>query len=185
MLLTAAKESDGQQGRVICVRTTDGGRTWRLVSFVGPEPAVGQKAIMPSSVRLDDRTILTAVRLKGSIDLYRSGDNGASWSFVGTPVPDTGAHNGNPPSLARLKDGRLALTYGYRSAPYGIRARLSADAGRSWGAEIMLRQDGGAWDLGYTRTVQRPDGMLVTIYYFNDKPDQERYIAATIWHPGE
>jgi hypothetical protein len=84
-----------------------------------------------------------------------------------------------------LKDGRLALTYGYRSAPYGIRARLSADAGRSWGGEIMLRQDGGAWDLGYTRTVQRPDGMLVTVYYFNDKPDQERYIAATIWNPGE
>lgn len=184
MFLTAAKESDAQQGRVICVRTTDGGRTWRLVSFVGPEPPAGHKAIMPSSVRLDDRTILTAVRLKGSIDLYRSEDNGASWSFVGTPVPDTGAHNGNPPSLARLKDGRLALTYGYRSAPYGIRARLSADAGRSWGGEIVLRQDGGAWDLGYTRTVQRPDGMLVTVYYFNDKPDGERYIAATIWNPG-
>jgi hypothetical protein len=39
-------------------------------------------------------------------------------------------------------------------------------------------------DLGYPRTVQRPDGKLVTIYYFNDRPDTERYIAATIWDPG-
>jgi hypothetical protein len=184
MFLTAAKQSDGKQGRVICVRTKDGGHTWRLVSLVGPEPPAGQKAIMPSSVRLDDHTILTAVRRKGSIDLYRSDDDAASWSLVGKPVPDTGAHNGNPPCLVRLKDGRLALSYGYRSAPYGIRARLSADAGASWSDEIVLRQDGGAWDLGYTRTVQRPDGRLVTVYYFNDAPDGERYIAATIWDPG-
>jgi len=46
-----------------------------------------------------------------------------------------------------------------------------------------LRKDGGTWDLGYTRTVQRPDGKLVTVYYFNDSKDSERYIAATIWDP--
>lgn len=184
MFLTAAKHSDGKQGRVLCVRTTDGGRTWTLVSPVGPEPPAGEKAIMPSSVRLDARTILTAVRLKGSLDLYRSDDNGQTWRFAGTPVPDTGANNGNPPCLTQLTDGRLALTYGYRSAPYGIRARLSANEGRSWGREIVLRQEGGAWDLGYARTVQRPDGKLVTVYYFNDRPDEERYIAATIWDPG-
>jgi hypothetical protein len=26
-----------------------------------------------------------------------------------------------------------------------------------------------------------PDGKVVTIYYFNDRKDGERYIAATIW----
>ena len=34
------------------------------------------------------------------------------------------------------------------------------------------------------RTVQRADGRLVTIYYFNDRSQKERYIAATIWSPG-
>jgi hypothetical protein len=63
-------------------------------------------------------------------------------------------------------------------------ARLSGDGGRTWGEEIVLRDDGGCWDLGYTRTVQRPDGKLVTMYYFNDDPQRERYIAATIWDPG-
>ena len=43
---------------------------------------------------------------------------------------------------------------------------------------------GGCWDLGYPRTVQRPDGKLATLYYFNDDPQHERYIAATIWDPG-
>jgi hypothetical protein len=32
--------------------------------------------------------------------------------------------------------------------------------------------------------VVRPDGKIVTVYYFNDHKDQERYIAATIWDPG-
>jgi hypothetical protein len=32
-------------------------------------------------------------------------------------------------------------------------------------------------------TVQRDDGMLVTVYYFNYGLDDERFIAATIWDP--
>jgi hypothetical protein len=98
---------------------------------------------------------------------------------VSRPASDTD----NPPSLVHLKDGRLALTYGRRTAPFGIRARLSSDHGATWGEEIVLRSDGGSWDLGYTRSVQRPDGKMVTVYYFNDAPDHERQIDATIWDP--
>ncbi len=29
--------------------------------------------------------------------------------------------------MIKLRDGRLCLTYGYRAAPFGIRARLSED----------------------------------------------------------
>ena len=47
----------------------------------------------------------------------------------------------------------------------------------------MLREDGGDHDIGYPRTVERPDGKLVTVYYSNDQPNGERYIAATIWQP--
>jgi hypothetical protein len=42
---------------------------------------------------------------------------------------------------------------------------------------------GGCWDLGYPRSVERPDGRIVTAHYFNDNPNTERYIAATIWSP--
>ena len=87
--------------------------------------------------------------------------------------------------MIRLKDGRVCLTYGYRARPYGIRARLSGDGGHTWEPEISLRDDGGGRDLGYPRTVQRLDGKIVTIYYFHDQPKSERYIAASIWDPGQ
>ena len=182
MFLTTAK-SNKREGRVICVRTKDGGKTWTMEGFVGPEPEGNDFAIMPASVRLSPTTILTAVRHRQFIDAYRSTDNGKTWTFVNKPAPDTG--RGNPPSLTRLKDGRLALVYGYRAEPYGMRARLSSDNGDTWGDDIVLRKDGGNWDLGYPRSVQRPDGKVVTVYYFNDASNAERYIGATIWDPGK
>jgi hypothetical protein len=85
--------------------------------------------------------------------------------------------------LSRLKEGRLVLTYGYRRPPFGIRARISDDDGRTWTPEFVLRDDGGSWDLGYPRTLMRPDGLLVTVYYFNTGSKSERFVAATIWDP--
>lgn len=181
MFLTAAK-SNSREGRVVCVRTKDGGKSWDLVSFVGSEPEGNGYAIMPSSLRLSPSTILTTIRQRNFIEAFRSEDDGKTWTFAGKPVPDTG--RGNPPMLVKLADGRLVITYGYRAEPAGIRARFSSDNGKSWGREFILRDDGGSWDLGYTRTVQRPDGNLVTVYYYNLDNDKERFIGATIWSPG-
>ena len=61
---------------------------------------------------------------------------------------------------------------------------MSRDEGRTWEAERILRSDARDWDLGYTRSVQRNDGKIVTVYYYNDASQPERYIAATIWAPG-
>ena len=180
VFLTAAK-SNGREGRVFCARTRDGGKTWQFVSFVGPEPEGDDFAIMPSSVRLPGGAILTAIRHRRWIELFRSDDEGRTWRALDRPAPDTGG--GNPPHMIRLRDGRLAMTYGYRAKPFGIRARLSRDDGQTWSDEILLRTDGGGGDLGYPRTVERPDGKLVTVYYFNDDAAAERYIAGTIWDP--
>lgn len=188
LFLTAAKR-DGQEGRVFCARTADGGRGFQFLSWVTDEP-LGY-TIMPASARLPDGRLLCAVRCRSDvprepesawIDLYLSDDDAASWRYLCRPVPDTG-HGGNPPTLTLLADGRLCLTYGYRAAPFGIRARLSSDLGASWGEDVILRADGGNHDLGYPRTVQRPDGMMLAAYYFNDTADGDRYIAATLWEP--
>jgi hypothetical protein len=141
---------------------------------------------MPSSVRLPDGRLLTAVRCREEdrcwIDLYASDDGAATWRLLNRPAPDTGS-GGNPPALIRLRDGRICLVYGYRDPPFGMRARLSTDEGATWEAEIVLRDGGGNHDLGYPRAVQRTDGSVVTAYYWNDEPDGERYIAATVWRP--
>ncbi len=180
LFLTASKQN-GKEGRPVCVRTHDGGKSWTFVAWIGPEPK--GFSIMPATVRLSATDILTAVRChEGSrrwIDAWLSQDNGETWRLLSTPAPDTG--EGNPAAMIRLRDGRICVTYGYRAKPYGIRARLSADQGRTWGPEIILRDDGGGRDLGYPRTVQREDGKIVTVYYFHDRPKTERYIAATIW----
>ena len=180
IFLTAAK-SNGREGRVLCARTKDGGRTWSLVGMVGPEPEGNDFAIMPSSVRLSPSSILTLVRHRQWIEAYRSDDNGAQWKHVIRAVPNTG--RGNPPSLVKLSDGRLAVTFGYRAEPFTIRARISSDQGQTWGNDIILREGATDWDLGYTRSVPRPDGKIVTVYYYNDATSTERYIGGTIWTP--
>ena len=115
------------------MRTDDGGLTWRFLSFIGPEPA--GYAIMPSSVRLSPRELVTTIRRQDPprswIDAYASHDDGLTWTFLSTPEPDTG--EGNPPSLLQLPDNRLCLIYGSRREPFGIFARSSGDRGKTWG----------------------------------------------------
>ncbi len=179
IMLTAAKSNE-REGRVFAARTTDGGKTWTRLGYVHDEPTDNDYGIMPSTIRLSASSLFTTVRFRRWIEAYRSDDNGTTWSHVARAVPDTG--RGNPPSLVKLKDGRLVVTYGYRAEPYGIRARISSDEGRTWDDEVVLRKDAGTWDLGYPRTVERPDGKLVTVYYYN-VGDAERFIGATIWQP--
>lgn len=183
IFLTAAK-TDAKEGRPFCARTTDGAKTWQFVGWIGDEP-MGY-SIMPSSIRLGKTELLTTIRCADGgnswIEAYRSLDDGRSWKRDTPVVAETG--EGNPPSLIRLQDGRVCLTYGYRAEPFEIRGRLSRDGGRTWDPPLTLRSDGGGRDIGYPVSVQRPDGKVITIYYFHDQPLGDRYIAATIWDPG-
>lgn len=184
VFLTAAK-SDGREGRVFVARTKDGGLNWQFVSFIGPEPK--GFSIMPSSLRVGPKSLLTTTRVKldqthSWVEGFRSDDDGATWKSLGS-LADTGSFSGNPPSLVRLKDGRLCLTYGRRDAPYPIATKISSDNGVTWGPEIILRADAVAWDMGYVRSAVRADGRVVTAYYYNDTTAPERFIAATVWTP--
>lgn len=186
ILFLAASKPDGYEGRAFCARTRDGGKTFQFLSWIGPE--LPGWTIMPASVRLPGCRIIAAVRCnfkpERGVQVYSSDDEGRSWQFLSEPVERN--LGGNPPAMIRLADGRICLTWGWRREPFGIRAWLSEDDGKTWSDPIVLRDDGGTGDLGYTRTVQRPDGKIVTVYYFNDPPEKqgdiaERYIAATIW----
>jgi hypothetical protein len=191
LFLTAATVEGTETGsRVFCARTPDGGKSFEFVSWISPERNDGF-SIMPAGAIAADGRLLAATRERrvtddnertNWIDLYGSYDQGATWIYMNCPVPNTG-NGGNPPTLTKLLDGRLCMTYGFRDEPYGIRARLSGDNGLTWGEEIVLRTDAGSHDIGYPRTVQRPDGTLVTLYYYNDQTGGACYIAATLWKP--
>ena len=172
--------------RPIVLGSTDAGASWGLLGEIDPTP-ISPTCVMPYPLIARDGRILIAVRrqYEGSdayTQVYESDDYGRSFRFL-SRVNDWGA----PASLNQLPDGRLVCVYGYRRPPYGIRARLSEDGGRTWSDEAVLRDDGGGGDLGYPRTHLRPDGALVTVYYFNEASDPTqlhggvRHIAATVW----
>jgi len=100
-------------------------------------------------------------------EVYASDDGGRTWAFL-SRVNDFGS----PGSLVRLPDGRLVMVYGYRLMPAGIRATVSEDEGRTWGPELIVRDDGGSWDLGYPNAWVTDDGKVGVIYYFNSKDDK-------------
>ena len=188
-----ARKTDGKEGRPFMLRTRDGARTWERLGWIGPETA-GYR-IMPATVSLSGSAGASADKGGGRLysvirrregqashlEGYRSDDGGTTWRATGVVAADTG--RGNPASLVQLADGRLCSVYGFRAEPFGIRAVVSADDGASWSAPKPLREGAADWDLGYPRSVVRPDGRVVSVYYYNDARSPERYIAATIWKP--
>jgi hypothetical protein len=177
--------------RVFSAITEDGGQTFHFLSWVVSfdDP---YRAVMPSVARCSDTTLVAAVRRRAVpaddcwIDAYISEDQARSWSFAGR-LGDTGPWNGNPPALVRLNDGRLCCVFGDRARRCMV-ARFSADMGRTWEVETILRDDFQPDrfddpDLGYPQFFQRSDGRLLAIYYWATEELPHQHIAATLWDP--
>jgi hypothetical protein len=108
--------------------------------------------------------------------IARSTDGGKSfgkWESMG--------FRGHPLNGLRLPDNRVLLTYGYRHQPYGIRARILNPECTDYASapEIILRDDGGNGDIGYTWPVMIDKNHILVTYYFN-KGNGIRHIAGTI-----
>ena len=140
------------------------------------------RAVMPAVAQVGARIVAVMRRREGGkrngwIDAVFSDDGGASWSkprFVG----DTGTHNGNPPALSALPDGRLLCCYGNRdfgSMTYAV----SADRGETWPQRGLLREGTGHTDIGYPQLFLRSDGVPVCVYYWADSSNPHQHIAAT------
>jgi len=188
---------------VYAITTNDGGLTWtkgpRISRPLSP-PGSGHKieyGAMPSRIRIDSHTLVATFRSgytpakgrrTGWIDITRSTDNGKTWQVVNGYLMEMPTLNSSPPALSRLPSGRLVCSWGWRlpddgSDPTAIQARTSDDNGATWGDTFTLRQDGFDYDIGYNRQVVRPDGKVVTVYYYRTQADGQSptYIAATIW----
>ncbi len=165
--------------------SADGGRSWLWWGEVGQRSDyVVDHLIVDSGNPAVMFAAGWSTEPNGGGGVYKSLDGGRTWAFL-SRVNDWGA----PGDIVEMADGRIVCVYGYRLAPYGIRARVSADGGRTWGSEIVLRDDGGSWDLGYPRVIEINPGRLLTVYYFNcrDDPIQLnggiRHIACSVFSP--
>ena len=138
----------------------DDGRTWGGPAKIAER--INEGVLLP----LDGKGWLCIMRttekpapeLGQELRQFRSTDDGKTWTDEGLL---TGFHK-HPPSLIRLKDNRLVLTYGNRRNG-NIEARLSKDDGKTWNAPLRLFQVSG--DMGYPSTVQLSDGRMVTVFY--------------------
>lgn len=154
----------------------DKGLTWKFTGEVAKDPKiVFNEASVIETPKGDIVGFLRTANFDDQAVIARSKDGGRSfkWESMG--------FQGHPLNALRLPDNRVLLTYGYRHKPYGIRARiLNAECTDFKTApEIILREDGGNTDIGYTWPVQLDENRVLVVYYFN-KDNGIRHIAGTI-----
>ncbi|MCR8630628.1 sialidase family protein [Paenibacillus radicis (ex Xue et al. 2023)] len=185
LLFLTAKPQHNNYDRPVVYGSFDGGVRWTLLSYMPDSNEY--RVICPSPIMLKDGTIVVGVRCKSSMEaawgeVYASEDGGLTWQLRSRIN-----EHGDTVHLTLLEDGRIFAVYGYRIPAYGIRAKISEDGGRTWGPELMLRDDGGNRDLGYPRATEVGKGEILATYYFNSKDDPiqmngggVRHIAGTI-----
>ena len=169
-----------ERNRVYAVRSQDGGRTWGqpLTIAYDPEQRIGFHE--PAMLRLPDGTLLTVMRTDGADGyLYQAFSTDDGWTWQGLKRT---AIWGFPCHLLSLRSGHILCAYGYRREPFGVRAVLSSDGGRTWDMrhETIIRSDGLHTDLGYPASVQLQDDRILSVYYFHDA-DGIRYIGGSIY----
>lgn len=175
-LLYLGKEmyaADGiTESSVAAYESRDGGMTWtRLCELDKPDDAPWTHYDEPHAIELPDGQILGGLRWEGPSDvphpclhLSRSDDGGRTWSpMCPTDLPGTAY---TPPHFLLHSSGALIMTYGRREAPFGERASVSYDGGKTWpDTYIICTDDHSPWDLGYAATAELTDGSLITVYY--------------------
>lgn len=175
VVASTAKSHPGHSATHLFI-SPDRGTTWSYSCPVASDDKVG---FSETSVYETPKGDLVAfMRTEGFNDhtvTARSIDHGKTFQ----PWQDAG-FQGHPHYALRLPDKRVLLVYGYRHAPFGVRARvLDPECKNIESApEIVLRDDGGNSDLGYPWATMISKHRALVVYYFN-KGNGTRYIAGT------
>lgn len=155
----------------------DGGTEYVYIACIeDPSGRVGLRE--PALLATPSGALVAFFRSAGADDALftaRSVDDGVTWSPLASH-----ALRGHPFHPLRLSDGGVLLTYGFRHAPFGIRARLLGPEAEDidHAEEIVVRDDGRGPDLGYPWAVELPDGDVLVVYYWTGANDA-RVIAAS------
>ena len=161
----------------------DGGESWECVSKLpGKNGRANTDLCEPHLVETPDGEIIVAIRAHDDpaydhfgVYFTSSKDGGKNWSDLWSL-----GKIGSPPHLLLRRDGSIVVTYGRRSAPFGIRAVVSYDGCRTFGEEFVLSEARNG-DLGYPATTELADGTLVSVYYQPYRDDLRTSILYTKW----
>ena len=174
----------GQRRGIFALRLDAQGSVLGDAQPVASTPTEGDFVFCePYAKQMPNGDILVAIRAESKkLDLRttylcRSTDGGKTFSEA-TPT----GWLGMPAHIFVTSKGEVVIAYSRREGPMGIRARVSRDNGYTWSEELVLREDGLDWDLGYPTTTENGNGELVTVYYMKDKKGlNENRIQYTIW----
>lgn len=156
------------------------------IGFI-PDIYENGKRITPSEpyvTELSDGTLLCHIRSEENFSTYQSVsfDKGKSWSVPEKLLSDFG---GAPCHILKHSSGVICSLYGYREAPFEIRAMFSADNGKSWDTDHTLYVNGVSADLGYPCSAELPDGSIYTVFYAKEKEDSPCNIYGINWRISE
>lgn len=148
--------------------STDGGDSWTYRGVIAEDKDGAAGFCEPALQCLADGRLVAFHRTFGLEDRLAtsiSHDGGRSWErwTVHGVV-------GHPTDACALPDGRVLLVYGYRHAPYGVRARLWNPERQSIDEteEFIIRDDAPSPDVGYPWASVTPDGRILVVYYIAD-----------------
>lgn len=151
--------------RVFIIQSRDDGKTWGEFVPLDKNNIRNESAML----NLGRGKWLIAAR-HSALFVYASADNGKTWQ-AGGKVTQNSQHPGH---LLRMKDGRILLTYGNRTAgDRGVEVLTSSDEGMTWSKPLRLVDWQG--DGGYPSSVQLPDGQILTAYYARKVEGHDRY----------
>lgn len=158
--------------------SADKGETWSYACPVAQDARVTfNEASIHETPRGDLVAFMRTTHFDDHLCFARSTDRGKTFQ----PWQDAG-WRGHPAHALRLPDDRVLLVYGYRHKPYGIRARVLDPecTNVATAPEIVLRDDGGATDLGYPWSAMIAGKRALVVYYFNRESAGTRTIEGTI-----
>jgi hypothetical protein len=141
-------------------RSTDHGQSWSRLAEIGD----GKQQLSETSlVRLPDGRIRAAIRSRATdLWLSESKDNGRTWSQTQPFAPA----NIHPADQCLLPDGRVLITMGNRTNPYGVLGVVSDAAGNlDWAKRFALVTDAQGADCGYPSSIALKNGRVLTLYY--------------------
>ncbi len=164
--------------------SSDDGKTWHFMATIDiPAEESIQAYWEPHVVELPDGKLVAMFRYqpKNRSQCYlrqaESADGGVTWTTTHkTPIW------GYPPHLQLLDNGWLLVVYGVRREPFGERACISRDGGKTWDIENEITLSPAMnGDLGYPASVQLDDGSILTVYYQIDAPGEKTCLMGTHW----
>ena len=169
-----------EKNAILAFESLDGGRTWNYLSKVEcPEGLNYGMMHEPYAAVLPDGTLMGALRVHlDGLKVYTcfSYDGGKTW----TTPKDIGVC-GAPPHILVHSSGKVIVTYGRRVKPFGERAVISYDGGKTFGPEIVISEEAATHDLGYPSSIELDDGSILTVYYQMYKNDTYCSILYTKW----